>query len=80
MMEVSESLEPSLDPPGPSMPDPNQSPVEPEPDLPLWKEFVLFILENKAWWLVPIAIVLALLGVLAVLTSTGAAPFIYTLF
>jgi hypothetical protein len=62
------------------MPDPNQPPVEPEPDLPLWKEFVLFILENKAWWLVPIAIVLALLGVLAVLTSTGAAPFIYTLF
>lgn len=62
------------------MTEPNQPPVEPEPDLPLWKEFVLFILENKAWWLVPIAIVLALLGVLAVLTSTGAAPFIYTLF
>lgn len=62
------------------MPEPYQPPVEPEPDLPLWKEFVLFILENKAWWLVPIAIVLGLLGVLAVLTSTGAAPFIYTLF
>ncbi len=63
-----------------SMSDSNRTPAEPEPDLPLWKEFVLFILENKAWWLVPIAIVLALLGVLAVLTSTGAAPFIYTLF
>lgn len=62
------------------MSDSNRTPAEPEPDLPLWKEFVLFILENKAWWLVPIAIVLALLGVLAVLTSTGAAPFIYTLF
>lgn len=79
MMEVNR-VPRTVSRPRPSMTEPNQPPVEPEPDLPLWKEFVLFILENKAWWLVPIAIVLALLGVLAVLTSTGAAPFIYTLF
>lgn len=44
------------------------------------KEFLLFIVENKAWWMIPIFAVLALAGLLLVLGSTGAAPFIYTLF
>lgn len=43
-------------------------------------EFLLFIRENKAWWMVPILMVLGLVGVLVALSSTGAAPFIYTLF
>ena len=43
-------------------------------------EFLQFIVENKIWWMLPIVIVLALVGLLAFLTSTGAAPFIYTLF
>jgi hypothetical protein len=43
-------------------------------------EFWQFIKENKIWWMLPIVIVLALVGLLAFLTSTGAAPFIYTLF
>lgn len=43
-------------------------------------EFVLFIRENKAWWMIPILLVLGMVGLLIVLSSTGAAPFIYTLF
>lgn len=43
-------------------------------------EFLDFILHNKKWWLIPIIVVLLLLGLLALLSGTGAAPFIYTLF
>ena len=43
-------------------------------------EFVMFMDENKMWWLTPILIVFGLLGVLLVLGATGVAPFIYTLF
>ena len=51
-----------------------------EKPLSLPQEFLLFIRENKAWWMVPILLVLAVLGVLAWFAGTGAAPFIYTLF
>ena len=45
-------------------------------------EFLLFLKENKKWWLLPIVIVLAGIGILAVVaaSSPGAAPFIYTIF
>lgn len=43
-------------------------------------EFLDFILHNKKWWLIPIIVVLLLLGLIALLSGTGAAPFIYTLF
>ena len=46
----------------------------------LISEFVMFMAENKMWWLAPILIVFGLLGVLLVLGATGVAPFIYTLF
>jgi hypothetical protein len=39
-----------------------------------------FLKESKKWWLVPLVVVLLLLGLLIFLSSTGAAPFIYTLF
>ena len=48
--------------------------------LSLVQEFVLFIRENKKWWLIPILAVLGLVGLLIAFASTGAAPFIYTLF
>ena len=51
-----------------------------EQQLSLIQEFWLFVTENKKWWLIPIFAVLGLIGVLVVLGSTGAAPFIYTLF
>ena len=48
--------------------------------LSLAEEFLLFVVENKKWWLIPILLVLGLFGLLIALGSTGAAPFIYTLF
>lgn len=48
--------------------------------LSLAQEFYYFIIENKAWWLVPILAVLGLLALLVALAPTGAAPFIYSLF
>ncbi|WP_417731142.1 DUF5989 family protein [Rosistilla oblonga] len=43
-------------------------------------ELVEFLRFNKKWWLAPILIALLLLGALLMLSSTAAAPFIYTLF
>lgn len=43
-------------------------------------EFLLFVFQNKKWWLTPIIVVLVLVGALAVLGGTGVAPFIYSLF
>jgi hypothetical protein len=39
-----------------------------------------FLRNNKKWWLSPIIAILLLFGALIVLSSTAAAPFIYTLF
>ena len=46
----------------------------------LVQEFVLFVTENKKWWLIPILLVFGLIGLFVTLGATGAAPFIYTLF
>lgn len=50
----------------------------------LLREFVDFVLDNKKWWLIPIFLVLFLFALIVVLGSTvgstGAAPFIYTIF
>ncbi len=46
----------------------------------LVREFLQFLLENKKWWLLPILLVLLLFGLLVVFATTGAAPFIYTMF
>jgi hypothetical protein len=45
-----------------------------------FRELVMFIRHNKKWYLIPIVISILLLGILIALGSTGAAPFIYTLF
>ena len=42
-------------------------------------ELLAFAREHKAYWLVPMALILALV-LLLVVTSQGAAPFIYTVF
>ncbi len=46
----------------------------------LVKELFLFVKEDKKWWMIPIVLSLGLLGLIVALGSTGAAPFIYTLF
>jgi hypothetical protein len=52
-----------------------------EPENPsLLAEFWDFLKYNKKWWLLPILLILMLIGILVVLSSTAAAPFIYTLF
>lgn len=43
-------------------------------------EFWDFLKHNKKWWLLPIIIVILALGALVLLSGSGAAPFIYTLF
>ncbi len=44
-------------------------------------ELWAFLRERKKWWLLPIILVLALLGVLIILSGNSAiAPFIYTIF
>ena len=43
-------------------------------------EFCEFLLHNKKWWLTPIILVLLVVGLLIMLTSTAAGPFIYTMF
>ena len=51
-----------------------------EEGLSIISEFLFFLRENKKWWLLPILLVFLLLGTLAVLSGSGFAPFIYTLF
>ena len=41
--------------------------LQDEEQMGIVQEFMLFIVENKAWWLVPILLVLSLVGVLVVL-------------
>ncbi len=45
----------------------------------LLRELVDFARENKVYWIVPLALVLALAALIAV-AGQGAAPFIYQLF
>jgi len=46
-----------------------------------FKEFFEFLMERKKYWLFPIIIVLALFGILIVLSQGSTiAPFIYTIF
>lgn len=46
----------------------------------LVSEFMGFLKQNKKFWLLPLIIVMLLLAGLLMLSSTAAAPFIYTLF
>ncbi len=49
-------------------------------DIGFLQEFFLFLRDNKKWWLVPLIGSLLLLGLLSILATSGAAPFIYTVF
>jgi hypothetical protein len=43
-------------------------------------EFLEFLRVSRKWWLLPILIVLALVGVLVIASSSAIAPLIYPLF
>lgn len=46
-------------------------------------EFYAFIMERKAYWMIPIVLTILLLATLAIVAALGggaAAPFVYTLF
>jgi hypothetical protein len=43
-------------------------------------EVIAFLGKNKKWWLLPIMGTFLVIGVLVLLSSTAAAPFIYTFF
>ena len=51
-----------------------------EKPLSLMQELFVMVSESKKWWLLPILVCLALVGLLTVLGATGAGPFLYTLF
>lgn len=39
-----------------------------------------FLAQNKKWWLLPMLILMLIFGLLVLLSGSGLAPFIYTLF
>lgn len=43
-------------------------------------DFIHLLKENRKWWMLPLVLMLLVFGTLMILASTGAAPFIYTLF
>lgn len=44
------------------------------------REFWSFLTRNSRWWLLPVLVAMLLVGVLVVISSSGAGPFIYALF
>lgn len=46
----------------------------------LWGDLFRMVKENKKYWMIPLILLVLGLGLLLILGSTGAAPFIYTLF
>ena len=51
-----------------------------ESDPGFFAEFWDFLKTNKKWWLIPIILILLFFGLAVILSGTGLAPFIYTLF
>lgn len=43
-------------------------------------EFLYLLKTNRKWWMLPLILLLLAFGVLMVLSSSGIAPFIYTVF
>ncbi|HVC09509.1 MAG TPA: DUF5989 family protein [Elusimicrobiota bacterium] len=44
------------------------------------RDLLEFVWQNKKWWIIPMLLVLAVFGVLIVLSASAPTPFIYTLF
>ena len=48
-----------------------------EGDVSLMADFVAFIKYNKKWWLIPLLVSLAVIGLLATVGGSALGPFIY---
>ena len=46
----------------------------------LLRQLLLFVKEDRNWFLIPIIVMLLLFGALVILSTSAAAPFIYALF
>jgi len=46
----------------------------------IFSEYMAFLKHNKAYWMLPIVLVLLLLAGVLIFGGTSAAPYIYTLF
>jgi hypothetical protein len=47
----------------------------------IFRELLVFLWQRKLWWLIPMIVLLVLFGLLIIFSSSsGVAPFIYTLF
>ena len=57
-----------------------ESQAQHQAEIGFFRELLGFMINNKKWWLLPILVTLGLVGVLILLSTTAAAPFIYTLF
>jgi hypothetical protein len=44
------------------------------------REVLGFLIQNKKWWLLPVVLVMFVLGGLVMLSGTGAAPLLYSIF
>jgi hypothetical protein len=51
-----------------------------EKDRSLIGELTSMLKQNKKYWMIPLVLVLVAFGILLILGTTAAAPFIYTLF
>ncbi len=74
--------DPKSDKPESDKPEsPNQFASQAEEQDPgIVREFVLYLQENKKWWLIPMILTLLAIGVVGLLAGSGLAPFVYTLF
>lgn len=94
-MSDSEKHDSALETPSASKDEPPVAPIQPESkesEVPddladedyedsLVAEFLLFLKEEKKWWLAPMVIVLlAIAGLFIFVEGSAVAPFIYTLF
>lgn len=43
-------------------------------------DFMYLLKNNRKWWMLPLILVFIAFGIFMVLSSTGVAPFIYTVF
>ncbi len=59
--------------------DESKTPDSLPPQPGFWSDLFSYARSSKKWWLIPVVLVLLVVGILLLVTS-GALPFVYTLF